>query len=251
MHKNNGICQLGIVPIRKNPSHRSEMVNQLLYGETYTFEKTEDKEWIRVITSHDNYSGYISSNQHFIVEKMYTSSTLITRSIFPDSPKFPNFLTAGSRISSEQKEVLGLKKDDFKEIESQVPDRQQMIKTAMSFLSSPYLWGGRTEFGIDCSGLSQMVYLLHGFNIPRDASQQIEKGENLTLSNVQDGDLAFFHNPEGKITHVGIVFYDENHRLKIIHASGKVRIDSLDGKGIFTGEDKIYSHNFHSLKTLL
>jgi cell wall-associated NlpC family hydrolase len=123
-----------------------------------------------------------------------------------------------------------------------------LVDYAFSYLNAPYLWGGRTPFGIDCSGFTQMVYRMCGYSIPRDASQQVKKGETLSfLEECQPGDLAFFDNPEGAITHVGIVLEDFN----IIHASGRVRVDGLDHSGIYNVEVNRHTHKLRVLKRLL
>ena len=124
---------------------------------------------------------------------------------------------------------------------------QLMESVALSFLNAPYLWGGRTIFGIDCSGFTQAVYKIMGKAIPRDASQQNRCGTAVSLSQARIGDLAFFANSNGKITHVGLLLGEG----KIIHASGKVRIDRIDETGIFCIERNEYSHQLHSIKRLL
>ena len=116
------------------------------------------------------------------------------------------------------------------------------------YLNSPYLWGGRSPFGIDCSGFTQMVFKLNGIKLPRDAYEQAEIGKTLNfIEETQKGDLAFFDNEEGKIIHTGIII-DKN---KIIHSSGKVRIDNLDHYGIFNAETGKYSHNLRLIKKVV
>ena len=118
----------------------------------------------------------------------------------------------------------------------------------MIFLNAPYLWGGRTPFGIDCSGFTQLIYRLHGMNLARDAYQQYESGKIITdIKEIEAGDLAFFENKSGKIVHVGIIM-DNN---QIIHASGKVRIDKLDEKGIFNVNKQKYTHKLKSIKKII
>ena len=120
-----------------------------------------------------------------------------------------------------------------------------LIENAMMYLNSPYLWGGRTPFGIDCSGLSQMVYRLNGIDLPRDADEQAEVGTTLSFVEESDpGDLAFFDNAEGKIVHVGIIL-ENNH---IVHASGKVRIDRIDQQGIFNTDLGNHTHKLRLIK---
>ena len=107
-------------------------------------------------------------------------------------------------------------------------DKSKIVDTAFMYLNAPYLWGGKTPFGIDCSGFTQMVYKLNGFKLLRDASQQATQGEPLSfIEESEPGDLAFFDNAEGQITHVGIMMQDHY----IIHAHGKVRIDRIDHSG--------------------
>jgi len=118
----------------------------------------------------------------------------------------------------------------------------------MMYLNAPYLWGGRSPFGIDCSGFTQVIYKLNGFKLPRDASQQATIGETLSfIEESESGDLAFFDNEEGNIIHVGIMLENNN----IIHASGKVRIDKIDHQGIFNSETNTYSHRLRLIKKIL
>jgi cell wall-associated NlpC family hydrolase len=116
------------------------------------------------------------------------------------------------------------------------------------YLNAPYLWGGKTPFGIDCSGFTQMVYKLNGYNIYRDASQQATQGEALSfIEESEPGDLAFFDNNEGSITHVGIIMKDNY----IIHAHGCVRIDRLDHTGIFNNEMNTHTHKLRVIKRII
>lgn len=109
---------------------------------------------------------------------------------------------------------------------------EQIAKTMDGF---PYLWGGTSSKGIDCSGFTKMVYLMNGFIIPRDASQQVTAGktvdENLDFSDLQKGDLLFFgkkatETKKQRVTHVGI--WLGNDKMEFIHASGNVHISSMD-----------------------
>jgi cell wall-associated NlpC family hydrolase len=126
--------------------------------------------------------------------------------------------------------------------------RSSLIKNSLKYLNAPYLWGGRTIFGIDCSGLTQIIYKMAGYKLPRDAHQQAMIGR--TIGKVEDsmsGDLSFFGNPDGHITHTGMIL--ENSQ--IIHSSGKVRIDKIDNRGIFNANDKIYSHELLMIKRII
>ena len=123
--------------------------------------------------------------------------------------------------------------------------KSDLVKTAFMYLNAPYLWGGKTPFGIDCSGFTQMVYKLNGYSLLRDASQQATQGEALSfIEESEAGDLAFFDNDEGVITHVGIIMEDNY----IIHSSGKVRIDRLDHLGIFNPDTQRHTHKLRVIK---
>ena len=129
-----------------------------------------------------------------------------------------------------------------------VQPKEHLLETAYLYLNSPYLWGGKTPFGIDCSGFTQMVYRLNGYHLFRDASQQAKQGEALSfIEESEPGDLAFFDNAEGEIIHVGIIMRDNY----IIHAHGKVRIDRIDHSGIFNVDSNQYSHNLRVIKKII
>ena len=125
--------------------------------------------------------------------------------------------------------------------------KEKLIENALIYLNAPYLWGGRSPFGIDCSGFIQMVYRLQGINLPRDAYQQAEFGKKLSLIESEAGDLAFFDNKNHKVTHVGIILNDDN----IIHASGRVRIDKFDQQGIYNKKLDNYTHKLQFIKSIV
>ena len=126
--------------------------------------------------------------------------------------------------------------------------KNNLIETALLYLNTPYLWGGKTPFGIDCSGFTQMVYRLNGFQLLRDASQQATQGDALSfIEESSPGDLAFFDNNEGDIINVGIIM--ENHH--IIHAHGKVRIDRIDHSGIYNVDTNTHSHKLRVIKSIV
>ena len=123
-----------------------------------------------------------------------------------------------------------------------------MEETAQFYLNAPYLWGGRTFFGIDCSGFSQLVYKHLGVKIKRDAAQQAEEGRVVDfLQEAVPGDLAFFDNEHGKVTHVGIILDD----LDIIHASGRVKVDRIDEQGIFCLDSQKYTHKLRIIRRII
>lgn len=150
----------------------------------------------------------------------------------------------------DQKFLLGEEVFNITEFETiKTPNtREGIVDSALSYLETPYLWGGKSPFGIDCSGFTQIVYKLNGIFIPRDASQQVNLGSSRNFRDeAQAGDLAFFDNEEGEVIHVGVVL--ENR--KIVHASGKVRIDTLDHQGIYNQDLKKYTHKLRVIQNLL
>ena len=153
----------------------------------------------------------------------------------------PTYKSDHALIKNKMYKFLGKKTQGFSE-------KKHLVNNALIFLNAPYLWGGRTPFGIDCSGFTQIVYRLQGINIPRDAYQQAEVGNTLSfIEESEEGDLAFFDDSEGKITHVGIIMNNNN----IIHASGKVRIDKLDQQGIFNIENALHTHKLRIIKSIV
>lgn len=267
-------CNIAVIPIRAEASHRSEMVSQLLFGEAYNIVDYQE-EWVKIKSLFDNYEGYIDRRQIALIhessyKKYYQDNFKPAVAYEPtevyDKVRKCSFLVPqGSTLPftspTEHSICLGTEQFEVPVVSTISSysnshnnqhlkiDRyyEESIKeTALSFLNAPYLWGGRTIFGIDCSGFTQAVYKITGKDLPRDASQQNRCGTAVSLSQARIGDLAFFANSNGKITHVGLLLGDG----KIIHASGKVRIDRIDEKGIFCIERNEYSHQLHSIKQL-
>jgi len=256
-----GICNLSIVPCRAEPSGKSEMVTQLLLGEHFVILE-EKEEWIKIKTAIDNYECWISHKQYSpIREKTFTElqnkPAVQTNELFSLIVDKENNTTLpiamGSKLPWFDKGLFKLEENSSYQFEGTIsenktPNQKDILETAHQFLNAPYLWGGRTCWGIDCSGFTQLVYSVNGFQLPRDAYQQAEIGSALSfVEEAEPGDLAFFDNEDGKITHVGIIL--ENNQ--IIHASGRVRIDKLDHYGIFHSERKKYSHLLRVIKRVL
>jgi hypothetical protein len=131
---------------------------------------------------------------------------------------------------------------------SEIFPKTKLIETASMYLNTPYLWGGKSPFGIDCSGFTQMVYKINGYELKRDASQQAAQGEVLSfIEESEPGDLAFFDNSEGEIIHVGIILKNNY----IIHAHGCVRIDRLDQSGIYNTEQNRHTHRLRVIKKII
>lgn len=246
-----GICNLGIVPLRAEPSDKSELTSQVLYGECLkVLEKR--KHWSRVRLADDGYEGWLDNKQfQKISEKDYSGLNQEKPSLVSDLMEF---------VSDSKKTLLpiplgsslnGIKLIGHKYEGNRTNGKKKkvnLVKTAFLYLNAPYLWGGKTPFGIDCSGLTQMVYKINGHKLFRDASQQAEQGEALSfIEESEPGDLAFFDNNEGNIIHVGIIMKDNY----IIHAHGKVRIDRLDHTGIFNMDTGRYSHKLRVIKKIV
>ena len=246
-----GICNLGIVPMRFEPSDKSELVSQVLYGEGFkVLEKR--KKWSRIRIAFDKYEGWIDNKQYLeINEDDYKSLVKAQPILSTDLLEFVsddrnNIFTIPLGVSLNGLELLSHKFDGNKLSETQ--DKSDLIKTAFLYLNAPYLWGGKTPFGIDCSGFTQMVYKINGFKLKRDASQQAAQGEALSfIEESETGDLAFFDNAEGDIIHVGIIMEDNY----IIHAHGKVRIDRLDHSGIYNVETNTHTHKLRVIKKVI
>lgn len=257
-----GICHLSVVPCRLEPSDKSEMVTQLLFGEVLKIYEEKRVGWRKIKTAFDEYDCWIDEKQ--FIEINETEFERLNTSPIPVCGEMANIIKNEDN-NSLTPILLGSSLPNFKskkirfnefifQFDGQVIDTSQeqpkdnIVVNAMMYLNSPYLWGGRSPFGIDCSGFTQVIYKLNGFKLPRDASQQSEIGDTLSfIEESESGDLAFFDNEEGNIIHVGIML--ENNR--IIHASGKVRIDKIDHQGIFNTESNTYSHRLRLIKKIL
>jgi len=245
-----GICHLSVVPLREEAADRSEMVSQMLYGELLTVLDRSGK-WSRVKLEEDGYEGWISSNQYRPIsdEDFFQCQTKIRRYNLDlveyvwDSNKSLIPITLGASIHNAN--LLDHSFDGH--LSGPEFRKDNLLLTAQTYLNSPYLWGGKTPFGIDCSGFVQMVYRLNNIALPRDASDQSLEGEVLSfIEETEPGDLAFFDNSEGKIIHVGMVM-PNNY---IIHAHGQVRIDRLDQSGIYNVDTNQHSHQLRLLKKM-
>jgi gamma-D-glutamyl-L-lysine dipeptidyl-peptidase len=249
-----------MVPMRAEPTHRSELVNQMLFGELFTtVGKTRNGEWLEIKLAHDDYTGWVDANQiteissetfKQLLKQDSAYSTMVMDLITADKQN-SIFLTPGCRLPlAAGSEEFCINEHVFEyngPVSRGKRTREDILHFAYTFLNTPYLWGGRTPLGIDCSGFSQIVYRLAGCSIPRDASQQATIGNVLSfIEESQPGDLAFFDNDERRITHVGIILPNN----QIIHASGKVRIDGLDQYGIYNRERRDHTHRLRLMKEI-
>ena len=234
---NKGICTVSVAAIRAEQSHQSEMTSQLLYGETVEILQTKGK-FIKVKMHFDGYEGWIDSQQIAEISDDYfneSKTELVANTVqMYNTSQGQILLSMGSEVNSEKTDPVFL-------------NLETMSATAKQFLNVPYLWSGRSFFGIDCSGFVQLIYKAHGITLPREAQQQSEIGEVLSfVEESKPGDLAFFEDEEGRICHVGMMLADH----EIIHASGKVRIDSLDSTGIFNKELNKHTHKLRFLRSI-
>lgn len=251
-----GICNLAIIPIRAEASDRSEQVSQLLFGEHFKIIELTAK-WAQVELAFDGYIGWIDTKQfQHISQENYLllserptilNADLIEYITTPNNHLMP--ISLGASLSFLENEAINTNKLSFDGMKiCGIKPKSELIKTAFMYLNAPYLWGGKTPFGIDCSGFTQMVYKLNGYQLFRDASQQASQGIPLSfIEESEPGDLAFFDNEEGNIIHVGILM--ENNY--IIHASGKVRIDRLDHLGIYNADTNRHTHKLRVIKKII
>lgn len=245
--KNKGICNLAVIPLRKHPESAAEMVSQLLFGEIFEIRAIKDG-WVEIITDRDQYHGYISQKQYTLYQQEITGWQVSTGYPFSliHTETGTLLVPPGSSLPVAPKFNLGIHAYSNQE-QQQVFTSSDLQTIALRYLGVPYLWGGKTPFGIDCSGFTQTVFLQCGITLPRDAYQQAETGTQVSfVGETQTGDLAFFDNEEGRITHVGIMLNNQ----EIIHASGQVRIDTLDHYGIMNKDEKQYSHKLRIIKRL-
>jgi gamma-D-glutamyl-L-lysine dipeptidyl-peptidase len=249
------ICENVFVPLRSGPSHKSEMLSQVLFGEKYNVVE-KSGHWMKIETFFDNYTGWIDMNhiQQTNDTEDNVGQVLNKPLLCFKNDKTKMILEAGCEIFNpdfEKKEFrIGINRyttsDDFSP--AHISSTDTLPETALKFINSPYIWGGRIPSGIDCSGLTQLVYKINGVPLPRDSWQQAETGRNIDFINeAEPGDLVFFDNERGKISHVGMIF----SKGLVIHASGRVRIDVIDHQGIYKMETSQYSHHLRMIKRVV
>ena len=254
-----GICNLSIVPLRSTTSDISEMVNQVLFGETFEVVEKE-KEWSKIRLTFDNSEGFIDNKQYTNItenfflklksKKQYFSGEIIDfvtndkneLTTIPLGSNLPFYNNCKLQITPEKNYCYeGI-------VLSEQKSKKEILQIAFTYLNTPFLWGGKTPFGIDCSGFTQMAYKLCGHHLLRDAKQQATQGKVLSfIEESEPGDLAFFDNEDGEIIHVGIILNDYH----IIHCHGKVRIDTLDHSGIFNRDTQKHTHRLRIIKRLI
>lgn len=254
-----GFCDLAVVPVRREPSDKAEMSTQLLFGDILEI-LGRSGTWVEARILFDGYQGWVESKQICEIgedsfHRLAKSPVFVNRQLNADAIRLNGELIrlpggcSFYELKDQSMEIEGreyfLEGKAYPFTPGSVRD---ILKTARDYLSCPYMWGGKTYMGMDCSGLTQVVYRQHGIGLLRDAVQQSGQGELINLvSDALPGDLAFFDNQEGSICHVGILLENQ----QILHCSGKVRIDQVDHQGIFNRELNRYTHNLRLVRRVV
>jgi gamma-D-glutamyl-L-lysine dipeptidyl-peptidase len=249
------ICENVFVPLRSSPSHKSEMLSQVLFGEKYTI-TDKSASWLKIKTSFDNYSGWIDMDhvQHSVDEGISCGHVLNQPLICYKNDQTKIILEPGCEVFDPdfEEKVFFIGRNLYRTNRDFnikfISTNDSLTDTALKFINSPYIWGGRIPSGIDCSGLTQLAFKISGIPIQRDALAQSEEGTVVDfIDEAVAGDLAFFDNGRGKISHVGMII----SRGLVIHASGRVRIDSIDHQGIYKSEINCYSHFLRTIRRII
>jgi len=256
-----GIIIIPLVPLRESESERSEMYTQLLFGERVEILEVHER-WLFVRNLADNYTGWADRKMILVlspdeeqrlahvssycvaVPLLLCDKTISNEKMFlPGGSLLPAYGHGRFTIGNEVYQISIPSNSNIRETLS-----ERLVNLALQYLNAPYLWGGKSIFGIDCSGFVQVLFCICGIQIPRDASQQVEYGRVIDfILEAQAGDLAYFENQEGDIIHVGLLINDH----QIIHASGWVKIESIDSQGIISSQTGKYTHTLRVIKRLI
>ena len=252
---NYAVCCVPVAPIRAEPDHRTEMVSQLLFGECCIITLVEKNGWVKIVNKTDAYSGWcrqshfqeIDDSQYYTRENNFTAGWVneIEYNGHLMWVPFGSSLTAMKNGHAQWRKNTVHYTGDVWDTASAMPDAKTIRQIAFTFLNSTYLWGGKSVFGIDCSGFTQSVYKFLNIHLLRDAEQQATQGYLVGfLQQAHCGDLAFFDDDEGRIIHVGLLLNDH----EIIHAAGKVRIDKIDTEGIINADTGLRTQRLRIIK---
>ena len=249
------VCIVPVAPMRADAAHKSEQVSQLLFGEVCeVFEVSKDFTKIKGV--YDHYEGWCQNTQLLPIEdeRITDRTDLVTQwsseITFKGQPMkipFGSSLSFINTVKTSGADTSKVNSNTWQPAKEQVT--ADLVKRfALTYINTPYLWGGKSVFGVDCSGFTQTVFKLLGIHLNRDAYQQATQGEAVGfVQEAKCGDLAFFDNAEGRITHVGIML-DQN---SIIHSSGKVRIDTIDHLGIISADTGLHTHQLRIIKRFI
>ncbi len=256
-----GLCPLSIAPLRAEPSDKAEQVTQLVFGEGYAV-LAETPKWLHVRAAADGYEGWLDAKQHLSVPADWYAEFLaaaphprtldVVAVVSDDHTRLPVQLGSLLPFFDGMTLRLGPTRRLFYNGLATNPRQPApdglLLRAANLYRGAPYQWGGKSVFGLDCSGFTQQVFGLVGRQLPRDAGQQVHEGTEVHFATeARPGDLAFFDNAEGRIVHVGLVVGEG----QILHASGEVRLDALDHHGIFHAGRGEYSHRLRIIRRVL
>ena len=249
MITSHGICQVSIAPVRASASDEAEIVTQLLFGD-YVEIIESGQPWIKIYFPADDYEGYMDFKQllyispaEFERDSIKKHPVLTKGSLQINGPIGVQHIIFGSNLPNLNNGRISMGGQEF-EIDPILNYSSSLVDTSLLYLGTPYLWGGKGIYGIDCSGFTQIVAKVHGISLARDCSKQVLQGTNVKFEEIKVGDFIYFINKNKVVHHVGIVTSPN----EIIHASGHVRIDKFDEKGIYREDLKKYTHQYHSTK---
>ena len=252
------IVSVPAAPVRRKARHQNEMVSQLLFGETVKVIKTKGSLWVKVRSLHDGYEGWMTNTmlketdeKSAKAKSEYAGADLLNTILINDKKmhipfgsSLPYFSDGQGKLNDIDYSFAG----NYIRRSEMHPGADRVQQLTSPWLNAPYMWGGRTILGVDCSGFAQTIYKVMGLRIARDAHEQALQGRVVGfLQEAEPGDLAFFDDEEGKIVHVGILLNDH----EIVHAAGgtgKVQIDKIDNEGIVRSDTGARTHRLRVIK---